>query len=51
MITTSALTRRFGATTALAGVTLEVPRGEMFALIGPERREADHVEQARCPAA
>ena len=36
MITTSALTRRFGATTALAGVTLEVPRGEMFALIGPD---------------
>jgi ABC-2 type transport system ATP-binding protein len=36
VITTSALTRRFGATTALAGVTLEVPRGEMFALIGPD---------------
>ncbi len=36
MITTSGLTRRFGATTALAGLTLEVPRGEMFALIGPD---------------
>jgi len=36
VITTSALTRRFGATTALAGVTLDVPRGEMFALIGPD---------------
>jgi ABC-2 type transport system ATP-binding protein len=36
VITTSALTRRFGATTALAGLTLEVPRGEMFALIGPD---------------
>ena len=36
MITTSGLTRRFGKTTALAGVTLEVPRGEMFALIGPD---------------
>ena len=36
MITTSALTRRFGATTALAAITLEVPRGEMFALIGPD---------------
>jgi ABC-2 type transport system ATP-binding protein len=36
VITTSALTRRFGATTALAGVTLEVPKGEMFALIGPD---------------
>jgi ABC-2 type transport system ATP-binding protein len=36
VITTSALTRRFGATTALAGITLEVPRGEMFALIGPD---------------
>jgi ABC-2 type transport system ATP-binding protein len=36
VITTSALTRRFGATTALAGVTVAVPRGEMFALIGPD---------------
>jgi ABC-2 type transport system ATP-binding protein len=36
VITASALTRRFGTTTALAGVTLEVPRGEMFALIGPD---------------
>ena len=36
MITTSALTRRFGATTALTGITLQVPRGEMFALIGPD---------------
>ena len=36
MITASALTRRFGTATALAGVTLEVPRGEMFALIGPD---------------
>jgi len=36
VITASALTRRFGRTTALAGITLEVPRGEMFALIGPD---------------
>jgi ABC-2 type transport system ATP-binding protein len=36
VITTSGLTRRFGATTALAGLTLDVPRGEMFALIGPD---------------
>jgi ABC-2 type transport system ATP-binding protein len=36
VITASALTRRFDKTTALAGVTLEVPRGEMFALIGPD---------------
>ncbi len=36
VITTSDLTRRFGAITALAGITLEVPRGEMFALIGPD---------------
>jgi ABC-type multidrug transport system ATPase subunit len=36
VITASALTRRFGTTTALAGITLEVPRGEMFALIGPD---------------
>ena len=36
MTTPSALPRRFGATTALAGVTLDVPRGEMFALIGPD---------------
>jgi ABC-2 type transport system ATP-binding protein len=36
VITTSGLTRRFGKTTALADVTLDVPRGEMFALIGPD---------------
>jgi ABC-2 type transport system ATP-binding protein len=36
VIATSALTRRFGSTTALSGLTLEVPRGEMFALIGPD---------------
>jgi ABC-2 type transport system ATP-binding protein len=36
VITTQALTRRFGQVTALAGVTLEVPAGEMFALIGPD---------------
>jgi ABC-2 type transport system ATP-binding protein len=36
VITTNALTRRFGSVTALAGVTLEVPAGEMFALIGPD---------------
>ena len=43
MITTSALTRRFGATTALAGVTLDVPRGEMFAPDRSGRRRQDHV--------
>jgi ABC-2 type transport system ATP-binding protein len=36
VITTNALTRRFGKVTALAGVTLDVPAGEMFALIGPD---------------
>jgi len=36
VITTSDLTRRFGQITALAGVTLAVPKGEMFALIGPD---------------
>ncbi len=29
------LTRRFGATTALDGVSLEIARGEFFALLGP----------------
>jgi ABC-2 type transport system ATP-binding protein len=36
MITAEALTRRFGAVTALAGVDLAVARGELFALIGPD---------------
>ena len=36
MITTKDLTRRFGAVTALAGITIDVPKGEMFALIGPD---------------
>jgi ABC-2 type transport system ATP-binding protein len=36
VITTSDLTRRFDGVTALAGITIEVPRGEMFALIGPD---------------
>jgi ABC-2 type transport system ATP-binding protein len=36
VISTNTLTRRFGSVTALAGVTLDVPAGEMFALIGPD---------------
>ena len=36
MIVTEALTRRFGAVTALAGVSLAVAREELFALIGPD---------------
>ncbi|HUM03433.1 MAG TPA: ABC transporter ATP-binding protein [Thermoanaerobaculia bacterium] len=36
MITARALTRRFGAVVALAGVDLDVARGELFALIGPD---------------
>jgi ABC-2 type transport system ATP-binding protein len=36
VIATTNLTRRFGTLTALAGISLEVPRGEMFALIGPD---------------
>jgi ABC-2 type transport system ATP-binding protein len=36
VITTEKLARRFGATTALDALTLHVPRGEMFALIGPD---------------
>ena len=36
MIVAKALTRRFGAVTALAGVDLDVARGELFALIGPD---------------
>ena len=30
------VTKRYGTTTALAGVSLEVARGEMFGLIGPD---------------
>ncbi len=36
MIVAKGLTRRFGAVTALDGVTLDVSRGELFALIGPD---------------
>jgi ABC-2 type transport system ATP-binding protein len=36
VITARALTRRFRAVTALDGVELEVARGELFALIGPD---------------
>jgi len=36
MIVAKALTRRFGAVTALAGVDLDLARGELFALIGPD---------------
>ncbi len=36
MIEAKALTRRFGAVMALAGVDLDVARGELFALIGPD---------------
>ena len=34
MISVSELTRRFGATTALASVTLDVPRGGVYGLVG-----------------
>jgi ABC-2 type transport system ATP-binding protein len=36
MIEARGLTRRFGAVTALDRVTLDVARGELFALIGPD---------------
>src|SRR5436190_792254 len=35
-VTISNLTKRFGETHALAGVSLEVNRGELFGLIGPD---------------
>ena len=35
-IETRELSRTFGATTAVAGVTLSVARGEMFGLVGPD---------------
>jgi ABC-2 type transport system ATP-binding protein len=35
-ITFADVTKRFGAVTALAGVTFDVGRGEMFGLIGPD---------------
>ena len=34
VIAVSELTRRFGATTALASVTLSVPRGGVYGLVG-----------------
>jgi ABC-2 type transport system ATP-binding protein len=36
VIAARALVRTFGATTALKGVDVEIARGEMFALIGPD---------------
>ncbi len=36
MIAARSLVRKFGATTALKGIDLDVARGEMFALIGPD---------------
>lgn len=36
MVTARALTRRFDKTQALRGVDLDISRGEMFALIGPD---------------
>lgn len=36
MIATAGLTRRFGETVAVADVSLEVERGEVFGLIGPD---------------
>jgi ABC-2 type transport system ATP-binding protein len=36
MITARGLTRRFGTKTALAGVDLQVEKGELFGLIGPD---------------
>lgn len=36
MITLEQVGRRFGATEALRGVTLTIPRGELFALLGPD---------------
>jgi len=35
-VTVQHLTKRFGATTALAGVTFEVADGELFGLVGPD---------------
>ncbi len=36
------LTKRYGKFTAVDGITLHVPRGELFGLLGPERRRQDH---------
>ncbi|MDQ7827963.1 MAG: ABC transporter ATP-binding protein [Armatimonadota bacterium] len=35
-VTCAALTRRFGPVVAVDGVDLQVPRGEIFALVGPD---------------
>jgi ABC-2 type transport system ATP-binding protein len=34
-VDTHELTRRFGSLTAVAGLTLQIPRGEVFGLLGP----------------
>ena len=38
MIRLSALTKRYGKFTAVDGIDLEVPRGELFGLLGPTAR-------------
>src|SRR5436189_1315508 len=35
MISTRALTKRFGDLTAVEGLSLEIPQGEFFAFLGP----------------
>jgi ABC-2 type transport system ATP-binding protein len=36
IVETRALTRRFGSLTAVAGLDMEVARGEIFGLVGPD---------------
>ena len=45
VLRTEALTVRFGGLTALNSVNFEVQRGEIRAIIGPERRRQEHLLQ------
>ena len=40
----TAVDKRFGATAALAGLTFDVAKGEMFGLIGPDGAIAESSE-------
>ena len=40
------VSKSFGALKACDDISLEVRRGEVHALIGPERRRQDHLDRA-----
>ena len=44
------LVKKFGDLVAVNDVTLTIPRGEFFAMLGPERRRQNHhAENSRRP--